>query len=86
MQSRCPGNAHFTSAVLARAAGLLCYLGVPSLKEPRETPLYLTVSHCSSGWDSSEAVNLGNATVNLSVSSASSFLLLMSSVIHICTS
>jgi len=60
MQSRCPGNAHFMSAALARAAGLLCYLRIPWIKEPAETPLYLAVSRCGSGWDSSEAANLGD--------------------------
>ena len=60
MQSRCPGKAHLTSAALARAARLLCYLGVPWIKEPIETPLYLAISRCGSGWDSSEAANLGD--------------------------
>ena len=58
MQSCCPGNIHFMSATLARAAGLLYDLGAPWMKEPTETPLYLVVSRCSSGWDSSEAANL----------------------------
>jgi len=60
MQSRCPGNGHAASAALARAAGLLCYLGVPCMKEPSETALYRVVSRCCSVRDSSEAANLGN--------------------------
>jgi len=60
MQSRFSGNTHFTCAALTRAAGLLCDLEVPWIKEPTETPLYLAVSRCGSGWDSSEAANLGD--------------------------
>ena len=60
MQSHCPGNTHFMSAALARAAGLLCYFGVPWIKGPTETPVYLTISRCDSGWYSSEAANLGD--------------------------
>jgi len=42
MQSRCPGNAHFTSAALARTAGLLCLLPRGSLDEGTDPdPLYL---------------------------------------------
>jgi len=41
VQSRHPGNAHFTSAALTRAAGLLCDLGVPWMKE-------LAEPHCTS--------------------------------------
>jgi len=47
MQSCFPGNAHAVStasAALARAAGLLCYLGVPWMKEPTEPTPYLAVS------------------------------------------
>ena len=58
MQSCCPGTAHFTSATLARAAGLLCHLGVPQMKEPTETSLYPVISHCGIGWDSSIAADL----------------------------
>lgn len=53
MQSRCPGNAHFTSATLMRAAGL---------KELTETLLYLAISLCGSSWDMSEEANLGDQT------------------------
>jgi len=60
MQSCCPGNANVTSAALVRAARLLCYLGVPWKKEPTKTPLYLIISHCDCGRDSSKAANLGN--------------------------
>lgn len=60
MQSCCPGNAHFISATLARASRLLCYLGIAWIKERTETPLYIVISCCGSGWDSSEAENLGN--------------------------
>ena len=60
MKSRCPGNAHITSAALARAAGLLCCLGITWLKKPTETPLYLAVRRCSSVLDSSEAANLSD--------------------------
>ena len=47
-----------------RAAGLLCYLGVPWMKEPTEAPLYLAVSCCGSGRDSSEAANLGDTCLD----------------------
>ena len=60
---RCPGNAHATSATLAGAAGLLCDLGVPWMKELTQTPLYLTISRCGSGWNSSEAAHLGDPNV-----------------------
>ena len=60
MQSRCPGCAHFAPAALVRAARLLCDLGVLWVKEPAKTPLYLASSRCGTGWDSSEAANLGN--------------------------
>ena len=36
MQSHFPGNAHFTSAALARAARLLCDIEAPWMKEPIE--------------------------------------------------
>jgi len=60
MQFHCPGNADATSATLTRSVGLLCWLGVPLVKEPTESRLYLAVSHCSSGRDGSEAANLGS--------------------------
>lgn len=51
---------HATSANLARAAVLLCDLGAPCVKEPAESRLYVVVSRCGSGRDSSEAENLGD--------------------------
>ena len=63
MQSRCSGNAHFTSAALARAAGLVRYPGVPSMKEPTETVVYVAVRRCGSGRDGSEAAKLGDRAI-----------------------
>ena len=60
MQFRCPGNADATSATLTRTVGLLCWLGVPLVKEPTESPLYLAVRCCGSGRGGSEAANLGS--------------------------
>ena len=63
MQSRCSGNAHFTSATLAGAAGLVRYPGVPLMKEPTETVVYIAVSHCGSGRDGSKAAKLSDRAI-----------------------
>ena len=57
MENSCLSNAHTTSAALTRAALLS---RVPWMKEPTEAQLYLTISRWCSGWDSSEAANLGD--------------------------
>ena len=43
MQSHFPGNAHFMSAALARAARLLCDLAAPWMKELIEASWSVTV-------------------------------------------
>ena len=60
MQFHYPGNADTISATLPRTVGLLCWLGVPLVKELTKTPPYPAMSRCNSVRDGSEAANLGS--------------------------